>query len=102
MKVGPKSSLRSFLHRALQLLKSKIQKYNDCFLWNIYPSHNDNTTSTELTCNKAFSYAQKNKRKGVVDFTSCPRQHGVRISLFKSFKILRMQVFRPRIELQKF
>ena len=35
---------------------------------------------------------------GVVDSTSRPRQHGVRMSLFKSFKIQRMQVFRPEIE----
>ena len=33
-----------------------------------------------------------------VDFTSCPRQHGVRMSLFKSFKIQCMQVFRPEID----
>ena len=33
-----------------------------------------------------------------VDFTSCPRQHGVGMSLFKSFKIQRMQVFRPEID----
>ena len=65
-------------------------------------SHN-NTTPTELTCDKAFSYVQKNKKKGVVDFTSRPRQHGMRMSLLiKSSKIQCMQVFRPRIELQKF
>ena len=71
-------------------------------------SHNDNTASTELTCDKAFSYVRrKNVRekerrmltsRGVVDFTLCPRQHGVRMLLFKSFKIQRMQVFRPEIE----
>ena len=33
-----------------------------------------------------------------VDFTSRPRQHGMRMSLFKSFKIQRMQVFRQEIE----
>ena len=67
-----------------------------------------NTASTELTCDKAFSYARrKNVREkerrmltscGVVDSTSRPRQHGVRMSLFKSFKIQHMQVFRPEIE----
>ena len=36
--------------------------------------------------------------RGVVDLTSRPRQHGVRMSLFKSFKIQCMQVFRPEIE----
>ena len=55
-----------------------------------------NTASTELTCDRTFSYARrKNVREkersmlmscGVVDFTSRPRQHGMRMSLFKSLK----------------
>ena len=36
--------------------------------------------------------------RGVVDFTSLSRQHGMRMSLFNSFKIQRMHVFRPEIE----
>ena len=60
--------------------------------------HNDSTTSTELTCDKAFSYAQEKQEK----ITSHPKQHSVRMSLFKSFIIQRMQAFRPKIELQKF
>ena len=69
-------------------------------------SHNDNTISTELTCAKSFSYVQKNKRKGVVDITSRPRQLGVRMLLFQRMPVvfdqeLNFQKFRPESNLSR-
>ena len=61
-------------------------------------SHNDSTSSTELTCDKASRTREEKYEK----ITSHPRQHGVRMSPFKPFIIQCMQVFRPEIELQTF